>query len=158
MFNPLFSLFLRKFKIMKNVKKGLSQVLAEIKAKAKSEKELMIKKARNVEFVETASGVTLCQDAWDLQHMTTFRIKECELKAIREVVGQFHDNVSKCLAYDFDTTNELLISVQPKTGPFKEMIFEYRRQLLDSDDCKVETVQHEGRSAWSSKQLLCPVK
>lgn len=137
----------------------LRTILADITKAAKLKKEQYIESAKNIAFVEGASGVKLCSRSWDFEFdRNRFNIKESDKIAICKVVGTFDEVVGKMLAGDFKKTNEILITVNAKTGIFREMQFTYRRLLLENDDCQVETVQHEGTDGWESKRLVCTVR
>ena len=72
-----------------------------------------------------------------------------DLPALRKAVGRLKVT-GKSVAYDYDRTNELVISVKPENEEFSELSFCYRAQLKGTR-CKVETQVSTYRTLVCSK-------
>lgn len=106
-------------------------------------KKRMEKKADLISFLEKRTGISLINSAWDLRYKRCFDIKVSDLKAIKDVVGEFGDTFGKEMCHDYDETGEIWVTCFVETGLFDGFQFRYRRRLSDGDSCQVKDVVSE---------------
>lgn len=106
--------------------------------------------AEQVELFEEVTGLEFVRSQWDLRYGNTLEVTRDQLPAIRKAVGRLEIS-GKCIANDFDRTNEVRVTVKPKSDKFKRLEFAYRTKFRNGGKCKVvEQVS-------TYKSLVCSV-
>ena len=131
---------------------NVAAIVAKIASDAAEKSQKIVAYVDMVKALEGA-GVDVSKiNKWDVQFCDTIEVPRHDLSKVRKVVGRLK-MAGKSMAYDFDRTNEIQVTLQPmdKALPFK---FAYRTKFRKGGKCEVvENVQ----PAYVSKSLVCKV-
>ena len=116
-----------------NVAKMVAEVVAENAAKVAK----MLKYDKMVSELEAAGVDVHRLSEWDVKFLSFIDVQASELPAVRKVVGRL-SVVGKDTAWDFDTTNELSVTVRPKSDDYP-FSFRYRTKYRKGGKCEVVT-------------------
>ena len=129
--------------------------VANAKIEAKQRKKHLRLKSKLLRELEYKSGINLIRNAWDFYSRTeVLHVKQTDMHEIKKVTGEVKD-AGVDMAYDYEDTKEILVNMKPIAGDYTDLTFQYRRRHLDSDPCKVETVEPKNTSY---QRLVCPTK
>lgn len=135
----------------------INSVVAEITEDFTAKIEKVRKYGKQVtRFVEAceAAGVTPPRYSnWDLKYGDSVSISRQQLPAIRKILGRLTVD-GKCTAYDFEKSNELLVTVKPVSKDFDQLKFIYRTPYRAGGKCHIKTVVSP---ATSHVTLVCRV-
>ena len=112
--------------------------LDQQRERSTQKKARLRKRFKLIQELEFQSGVELVKDETDFRYMCALEVDtSAKRTAIREIVGSFAEP-RKDLAYDYDTTGEIVINLSPKPeSPYESLTFCYRRKLEEGSKCKV---------------------
>jgi hypothetical protein len=85
-----------------------------------------------------SADVTVSVTKWDIMYQDAIDIKRIDLPKIRAALGSL-SVAGKAVAGDFNTTNEIVVTVQPKNPKFKDIRFRYRSPFRSGGKCYVES-------------------
>lgn len=85
---------------------------------------------------------------YDIMYGGTVSVPRSALTTIRKIVGRMTTN-GKSLAWDFKTTNEVVVTLIPVAKEWNRMAFAYRTPYRRGGKCHVETVIS------TSETLIC---
>jgi hypothetical protein len=88
---------------------------------------------------------------WDIQYGCAIKVGKHELSKVREVVGRLK-MAGKGLAYDFDKTREVTVTLAPMNEEKFPVTFEYRTKYRAGGKCEV---REEVSPARTYKSLVC---
>lgn len=91
------------------------------------------KKIEAIKKVE-AAGLPLVKYSWDIPY--TFHIKRSDLPLLRKVVGRVQVT-STDVPYNYDTTQEVDVTIKPMAEEFSCLRFSYRKPYKGDGKCKV---------------------
>ena len=131
---------------------NIAKIVAGITTKAAEQAERVLVYVEMVKSLESAGLDMRRVDEWDVKSTSGIAVTRAELPTLRKVVGKLKVQY-KSPAYDFDTTNELQVTIQPvdKELPFS---FTYRTKYRKGGKCKVV---EQVSPAYVSKSLVCEV-
>ena len=132
---------------MEKLDLALAELASEFATKIARVKEY----SKQVKEVEELTGLTLVKSYGNLKYAyDRIEIKREDLSKIRKAVGRLEID-GKYLPYNFDTTKEVCVEVNPKSEKFNMMRFMYRAKYRAGGKCEiVEQVS-------KSKALVCKV-
>ena len=123
----------------------------QLRQNSKERKAKVRKIANLIKNLEFKTGLDLPQDAYGLRYNRAIVLRDvADLHEIKKVVGDVIDS-GQGLADDYNTTNELVITVRPEKGLYDILRFSYRRKHTASDGCQVVR-----QSDQSYDVLVCP--
>jgi len=96
------------------------------------------------------TGIKIQISQWSLKYQTPFEVKRSDLPALRKAIGSLRVD-GKNAAYDFNETNEVVVSVKPTNKAFDKIAFKYRSPFRAGGKCHVET------SVSTNTYLVCRV-
>ena len=103
-----------------------------------------------VREVESLTGLNFGLTEWSAFFRSHITIDKKDVPAIRKAIGRFdRKNISKYVPYDFDETNEILVSFSALSPKFNQLRFSYRSQFRSGGKCRVENIVS------TDKQLVC---
>lgn len=130
----------------------VAQMISDAVAAATAKAEAILAYHKMLIDLEAAGVDVGHVDNWDVRSQYPVKIQRHELSKVRSVVGRL-SMVAKDVAWDFDTSNELNVSLKPtnKDYPF---LFTYRTQYRKGGKCEVVSSVCE---ASISKSLVCKI-
>jgi hypothetical protein len=92
--------------------------------------------AKQVEQLEELTGLSFIKSQWGLRYGNSFDVERSQLPIIRKALGRL-EMTGKDLAGDFDSSNEVCVTVKPKAKEFNRLRFVYRTKFRAGGKCKV---------------------
>jgi hypothetical protein len=129
---------------------NVATVVTGVLKSAATKADQIVKRAELIEELK-AAGVNLGNvTQWALEHNYDLPVDRSDLTKIRKVVGRLR-MTAKCLAWDFDRSKELNVSLEPcsKEMPIR---FSYRTKFRKGGKCEVQEVVSQARV---DKTLVC---
>lgn len=119
-------------------RKMLNEIVTDYRKSLKRNIERIEKKADLLAFLEKRTGLDLVKDTYDLRYGECYNVKLSNIKAIKDVVGEFGEGFGKEMCEDYDTTGEIWVTCCVEQGLFDGFAFRYRHLLTDDDTCQVK--------------------
>ena len=113
-----------------------AEALATIMKDMVKEAEKIERYADQIEKFEAAMDRVFVNTGWDLRYRSGLTIQAEELSTVRKVVGRMK-MTGKSLAYDYERSGDVIISLKPCSQEFDALSFNYRRKFRNGGRCKV---------------------
>ena len=130
---------------------NIAEILADIQATAAKKSAKVLKYAEMVGKLR-AVGIVKEPTKYDYLYVDSMTITRDELPKVRQALGRLK-MTGKTTAHDFDSTNEILVSVQPMNKDFP-FTFVYRSKYRAGGKCRVVRNTYKP-AAYESVSLVC---